>query len=113
MSGVTNGQTCRNCHFFLHSGPADKGVCRANPPAPSFPAVRMRMWCGKWKAAFTELKMNTGEWESKFHGRCDICATPKFLSEVHPGYENGWKVGYVCFICSPDYPPETTWRNGS
>lgn len=50
------------------------------------------------------------DWENSFEGKCDICRKDKQLHEVKPGVQYGWRVGYVCYECSPSpYNPKTEW----
>jgi len=38
-------------------------------------------------------------WEESYEGKCDICHATTALSDVTPGVQYGWRVGYVCSAC--------------
>lgn len=55
--------------------------------------------------AVIELPLADG-WEETYEGKCDICHTQKHITEVSPGVQYGWRVGYVCKDCKTTKPKE-------
>jgi hypothetical protein len=84
---------------------------RLNKLAPEIAAAHTAVW-QDWLNAPATLSeegraaiaadCRDASWEKGYTGHCDICQRKTHFTDIRPGMNCGWKVGYVCSKCSSE-----------